>query len=399
MFWQIIWDGYSGILIPHIAWSDFPKSWLRLARLRLQISGLINHNLGKRKLFVSVAQQYLHDSNYSINLIAIHLGEQLQAGNSLPPALVFQSDNCWRENKNIFVFGFFAVLLLNRATNVVYFICLPQGHTHTDIDQENVPVAKGLKTHDLPTGNSKDVSEYISACYENPPEVKMIRSIYNYRDWLSPYLPKLTGHTKPHVFCFFVNGTGAVEMQWRDFTSTDETWKCGHDDKPIIILNSIPDGTPQLIEPLPIDDKIKVATRKTYDKLNASQQQFYEDLFSAKEQEPDNDALYILQHQFEPKQAQTELFFLPPQKQQPWKSTTSVSVLHQALHPMSTEIDIQSANEIGGDDTSGEDDYDAPVIMEPISQANWIAREYRNLKVSEYGKSKRTRKVNSRFKD
>ncbi len=128
-----------------------------------------------------------------------------------------------------------------------------------------------------------------------------------------------------------------------------------------------------------------------YDKLDANQQQFYEDLFDPKEHQADVDALHILHYQFDQNEVRNELSFLPKQKQMPWVSITTVGVLHEATNQgRDVEPDIND---------SGEEDYDAPVIMEPVTDANWIAREYRNLKVSDYGKSKRTRKMNSRFND
>lgn len=220
ILWQTIWDGYSGVLIPHIAWGNFPKSWLRLPRLRLQVSGVINHNLGVKELYISIAQQFDHDSNYSMNLLGIHLSKQIANGHTIPSKLVFQSDNCWRENKNIFLLGFFAVILLKNLTKDIYFICLLQGHTHTDIDQQNVPFAKGLKSFNLKTGTPEDVQTYVNNCYSKAPSVHYVSTIWDLKSWLSPYLPKLTGHTKPHVFWLTCNAEGHVVMRWRDFTST-----------------------------------------------------------------------------------------------------------------------------------------------------------------------------------
>ncbi len=233
--WQSIWDGYSGILLPHKSWATMPKSWLRLARLRLHVSGLINHNLNIRTLYVSIGEHFAHDSNYSINILARHLHQALAVEQKdPPPVMFFQSDNCWRENKNIFVFGFFAVLLLKRWTKVIYFGNLPQGHTHTDIDQLCVPLVLALKTFDLLNGLQRSVSQLVQSAYNNPPCIKHINNIKDYRSWLLPYVPTLEGHSVPHLFRFSLNEAGAVEMVWKDYSVTS---KCSSNMKTILMEN------------------------------------------------------------------------------------------------------------------------------------------------------------------
>ncbi len=221
--WQQMWDGYSGILLPHKNWANMPKSWLRLARLRLHVSGLINHNIKVKTLFVSIAEHFPHDSNYSINILAHHLHYALAVEQKQPPPVMFfQSDNCWRENKNIYVFGFFAVLLLQRWTKAIYFGNLPQGHTHTDIDQLCVPLVLALKTFDLLDGTNNRVNQLVASAYSDPPAVQYIHNIKDYRSWLAPFLPLLEGHSTPHLFRFTLNSDGAVEMMWKDYSVTSK---------------------------------------------------------------------------------------------------------------------------------------------------------------------------------
>jgi hypothetical protein len=70
--------------------------------------------------------QYPHDSNLTCNFllnILLHLEQ-------IPRVLFLQLDNCWRENKNRFVFGFIALLVkldVFREANIFF---LMKGHTH-----------------------------------------------------------------------------------------------------------------------------------------------------------------------------------------------------------------------------------------------------------------------------
>ena len=51
-----------------------------------------------------------HDSNLTMNILIILL-EKFNDRFGLPPVLNLQLDNCWRENKNKFVFTFLALLV------------------------------------------------------------------------------------------------------------------------------------------------------------------------------------------------------------------------------------------------------------------------------------------------
>lgn len=60
-----------------------------------------------------------HDSNLSINILLQILLDQSKAG-GLPATLYLQLDNCFRENKNQFVFGFLGLLIHNNIFKEVY---------------------------------------------------------------------------------------------------------------------------------------------------------------------------------------------------------------------------------------------------------------------------------------
>ena len=50
--------------------------------------------------------QFPHDSNLTINSLLRVLVDVFSAGNSLPRVLYLQLDNCFRENKNKYLFSF-----------------------------------------------------------------------------------------------------------------------------------------------------------------------------------------------------------------------------------------------------------------------------------------------------
>jgi hypothetical protein len=56
-------------------------------------------------------------------------------GKALPPNLYIQADNCIKDNKNKYVFGYFSQLVESKVFDKIKYNFLLKGHTHTDIDQ------------------------------------------------------------------------------------------------------------------------------------------------------------------------------------------------------------------------------------------------------------------------
>ena len=53
---------------------------------------------------------------------------------SLPPILHIQLDNCWRENKNIYEFYFWSLLVAKKIVKEIVVSFMMVGHTHDNID-------------------------------------------------------------------------------------------------------------------------------------------------------------------------------------------------------------------------------------------------------------------------
>jgi hypothetical protein len=73
-------------------------------------------------------------ANATIEVIQRTL-RHLESQGPLPEVLYLQMDNCWRENKNRYLFGYLALLVFRRIFRTVFIHFLPKGHTHEDIDQ------------------------------------------------------------------------------------------------------------------------------------------------------------------------------------------------------------------------------------------------------------------------
>lgn len=85
-----------------------PKSCQNLWSLRTHLTGVLVHGTGSFCFFDYL--QWSHDCNLTLSTILFTL-EQLSTSRTLPPRLLVQMDNCVRENKNKYVFGFFLWLV------------------------------------------------------------------------------------------------------------------------------------------------------------------------------------------------------------------------------------------------------------------------------------------------
>ena len=90
------------------------KCTANLHKLRTHLVGAIFHSglfpMGKAYFGCFDNFQWSHDSNLTMNILIILL-EKFNDRFGLPPVLNLQLDNCWRENKNKFVFTFLALLV------------------------------------------------------------------------------------------------------------------------------------------------------------------------------------------------------------------------------------------------------------------------------------------------
>ena len=82
-----------------------------------------------------VDAHHKHDSNQVVTSIMKVLSDVRQRRGTFSPLLQIQANNCGRENKNKYVFGFCATLVGLGYFSEVQLSFLIIGHTHEDIDQ------------------------------------------------------------------------------------------------------------------------------------------------------------------------------------------------------------------------------------------------------------------------
>ena len=101
------------------------KSTQKLTRLRTHLTGAIVHTQaphGKLLYAFYDTMQWPHDSNLTLEVLS-RIMHRLKE--KLPPTLYLQLDNCGRENKNRYFFGFCSLLVAKGIFKKVHTIHIP----------------------------------------------------------------------------------------------------------------------------------------------------------------------------------------------------------------------------------------------------------------------------------
>ena len=90
------------------------KSTQSLYHLRTHITGSLEHTRtshGKRTYIYIDILRWPHDCNLVIEVLDRVLLDRIRIHGYVAPTLYLQLDNCWRENKNRYMFGYCAMLV------------------------------------------------------------------------------------------------------------------------------------------------------------------------------------------------------------------------------------------------------------------------------------------------
>ena len=136
---------------------------------------------------------YPHDANVTISLLFHQI---LSYKNNRPPILILHMDNCAKENKNKYVFSWISTLIAFGWFNTVEVYFLPTGHIHEKNDACFILISNALKTYNCITPDDFINIFILKAynCVTEKPNVKSIYNIYNWKDWITPYLNNLKSH-------------------------------------------------------------------------------------------------------------------------------------------------------------------------------------------------------------
>ena len=143
----------------------------------------------------------------------------------LPSVLHIQMDNSWRENKNIYLFCFWSLLVARRIVKEVVVSFMIVGHMHDNIDALFRRWSMELLDKDHPTLPLL-MQSYISM-EEAPFIPNLIKEVPDFKAYVRPYIgmnkKQLVGHSNGRQYKFFVDDNGWPIMQYKQ-ACTDTQW-------------------------------------------------------------------------------------------------------------------------------------------------------------------------------
>lgn len=131
-FMSMIIDGmdHTKLGVPHFANWRKPKSLEHVQPVGC--TGVKIHGQSSQVYHYMDVHQFPHDPNLTMNVLLHALS---CAAEHLPPILLLQLDNCFRENKNYSFMGLIALLVYRQHIAEAQINFCLTGHTHEDIDQ------------------------------------------------------------------------------------------------------------------------------------------------------------------------------------------------------------------------------------------------------------------------
>ena len=176
------------------------KDLKALEPLDVSIIGVIVHGFEQRCYVVK--PNWKHDTNLTIHILVLTLVRVAEKG-PLPKVLYLQMDNCWRENKNQYMFTFLALLVKLGMFGKIKVNFDLVGHTHEDVDQMFQVLNSVLKRETVAT-IEKLIELVTSGIKSNkhsiPYSCGTVDSVGLWKEWFAPLNPSFHNHTFPHCF-------------------------------------------------------------------------------------------------------------------------------------------------------------------------------------------------------
>lgn len=238
--------------------SRTPKTWFTKRRLKYHVFGICNYATNERILFPHF-EHWTHDANLHISFLYCYLRELKEKG-LLRKNLMLQMDNCWRDNKNKWFFGFMAKLVDMNWFHSVEIYYLSPGHSHAMVDRECFkPLgrhARALYSYWTP---DEFWTNFVSRAFRRT--LKRLSTlayvaVWDWKDWMEPYLRNMRWHSFQRAFLIHKEDNkvqlrfkaSILRADWRGLKNAPENG--------LEILRDIPENEiPTVIAPTPLLDE------------------------------------------------------------------------------------------------------------------------------------------------
>lgn len=274
---SIIIDSMQHQFLPHFV--PVPKGSTKICRLKVHVTGLIDHRNNVRKLwFVPDHWDGHMGANYTISLLHDYIRELLTKQTPRCEKLWIQMDNCGKDNKNQYIFGYLAFLIHLGWFKEINVSMLMVGHTHADIDQMFSHWGKNyfnFAYHWFDEMIEVSKKMYRQSGGGKVPEVKLWDEMRDWKKWMEENnsLCDISNFNHCHSFRFCKDHTSnqvkmwvkewPIDTEWQGFRMTDQD-----PFQPVAIFRNFPKAQPQIILPnTPYDQKVLKEIMDNFGKL------------------------------------------------------------------------------------------------------------------------------------
>jgi hypothetical protein len=164
------------------------------------LSGVLFENSGSTLLF-AIVKKGKEDCIESLGTSQPSIPRQ-----RLPPILHVQLDNCWKDNKNRYVFCFWSILVAKGIFEEVFVSFLLVRHTHEDIGTTFGGWSMRLRENNYPTILTLMKSFILIDLKSHKIIPSLIEEVPTFKDFIKPFIArgrdKLIGHTRGQQFKF-----------------------------------------------------------------------------------------------------------------------------------------------------------------------------------------------------
>ena len=144
---HLSWDGadQAAYALPYFTNPD--KESVKIYKTTMYLVGVRFYGGDLRDFVFHHLPIFDRGANCSIEVLHRMLTKVYEKKGRLPKKLYIQLDNCWRENKNKYLFAFLGELVYRGIFDEVIVSFLCKGHTHNENDQTFSVIATYLRNH------------------------------------------------------------------------------------------------------------------------------------------------------------------------------------------------------------------------------------------------------------
>ena len=203
---------------------DRSKKNEKMLRLPSKVQGCIIYSgkyAEKRKVvFYLNHDHYEQGSNMIVTVIFKLIVMYKSDHGKLPRKLRVFADNCWRENKNRFVFAFLATLVKLQVFLEATLDFLIVGHTGNEVDQLFSIITQVLKTENVPTVEDLR-SKILSSPIKPKPIVETLLYTWDWKSFIENKLHPLKNHSLYNSFQF-LKENDEVHLRYKQLPQSPE---------------------------------------------------------------------------------------------------------------------------------------------------------------------------------